>query len=201
MLLKTIAPALAGLLLAASASFAQTAPQPPAPPAGAPPGPMMHMRHFDKADMEKHIAQMCQDRYAKVVGNLAELETRLDLAPAQKPLFARWKDSVLSSTKAHVAECASFKLPEGKLSIVDHARMHEKMLQAHLDILKAQMPALEALNASLNDDQQKTFSRAAMKMMMEGRMGMHGMHGMHGDRMWMHRDGDDDMPPPPPAAD
>jgi hypothetical protein len=162
---------------------------------------MMHMRHFDKADMAKHITEMCQDRYAKAVGNLAELETKLNLSAMQKPLFERWRDSILTSAKAHVAECTSFKPPEGELSIVDHVKMHQKMLQAHLDIIKAQMPSLEALNASLSADQQKTFSRSAMKLMMHDRMGMmRGMHGMHGNRMWMHHGDDDDGPMPPPAA-
>ena len=196
MLFKTIVPALAGLAMVAGTAFAQATP--PAPP---PAGPMMHMRHFDKADMQKHLVQMCQDRYAGAVGQLAELETKLNLTAMQKPLFERWRESILTPAKAHVAECTSFKPPEGQPSVVDHVKMQQKMLQAHLDILKAQMPALEALNASLNADQQKTFGRAAMKVMMHDRMGM--MRGMRGNGRWMHRgdDGDRDRDGPPPADD
>ena len=60
---------------------------------------MMHMKHFDKADMEKHMAQMCQNHYAKAVGKLAELEVKLDLTAKQKPLYERWKGNLLSAAK------------------------------------------------------------------------------------------------------
>jgi len=187
---------MAGLGLAMSAALAQSA----APAPSAAPGPMP-MRHFDRAEMQKHIGEMCQNRYAGAVGHLASLEVRLDLTAVQKPLFNRWRDSILSAAKERVADCQNFKLPDEKLSIVDHAKMHEKMLQARLDILKAQMPALEALNASLTDDQQRIFRHAAMHVMMEHRGGMMGgMHGMRGGPMFMmRRGGDDGMPPPPPA--
>jgi hypothetical protein len=196
MQLRIMLPAVASLCLAASAAFAQATPPPAAPDK---PG-MMQMHHFDKAEMAKHIGQMCENRYAKAVGHLAELETRLNLTAVQKPLFNRWRDSVLSAAKTRVADCQNFKMPDQPLSIVDHAKMHEKMLQAQLDILKAQMPALEALNASLSQDQQKIFQHAAMRMMMERHEGMmgRGMHGMHGMWMMRHHDGGD-MPPPPPA--
>ena len=198
---RIVLSALAGLAMAASGAFAQATPP-------APPGPMMHMKHFDKADMEKHMAQMCQDHYAKAVGKLAELEVRLDLTAKQKPLYERWKGTLLSAAKDRVNDCTTMKMPDHDMSLVDHMKMHVKMLQAHLDIIKAQMPALEALNATLSDEQQETFKHSAMEMMMQGRMGMmrHGMRGMdgdHGDRgMMRHHGGDDDdmpAPPPPPA--
>ena len=200
---RIILSALAGLTMAASGAFAQTTP--PAPPSAA---PMMQMKHFDKADMEKHMARMCQNHYAKAVGKLAELEVKLDLTAKQKPLFERWKGTVLSTAKDRVNDCTTMKMPDHDMSLVDHMKMHVKMLQAHLDVIKTQMPALEALNASLTDEQQKTFKHSAMEMVMQGRMGMmrhgmHGMHGMDGDRgMMRHHGGDDDdmpAPPPPPA--
>jgi hypothetical protein len=195
---RIVLSALAGLALAASASFAQATP--PSPPSA---GPMMHMKHFDKAEMEKHMAQMCQDRYAKAVGKLAELETKLDLTTKQKPLFERWKDTILSTTKARVADCANFKMPEGEPSIVDQAKMHLKRLQAQLDILKAQMPALEALNTSLDADQQKVLKHTAMKLAVEREMGRNFIFKhMMMRSMMHHHDGDDDnmpAPPPPPA--
>jgi len=202
---KLILSAAAGLVMVASAAFAQTTPAAPAPAAQ---GPLQHpvLRmggHWDPADMQKHLAQMCQDRYAKAVGHLAELETKLNLAGKQKPLFDRWKDSILSAAKARVADCQAFKMPDREASIVDHVKMHEKMLQARLDIIKAQMPALEALNASLNEDQQKIFKRDAMEVMMERRGDMmHHMRfeGMRGNHMpMMDGRGDRAMPPPAPA--
>ncbi|HUO98584.1 MAG TPA: Spy/CpxP family protein refolding chaperone [Rhizomicrobium sp.] len=201
-------PAAAALAMTASAAFAQSPAPPAAPAAQGQTGPMMHMRHWDKADIEKHVAQMCQDRYARAVGHVAELETRLDLTAKQKPLFDRWKETVLSSVKDRVADCQNFKMPEQPVSIVEMAKMHQKMLEAHLAILKAQMPALEALNASLSDEQQKLFRRDAMHLMMEHHMGMHDgfmhggfMHGgMHGGFMH-HGDADEHDAPPPPQTE
>ena len=209
MLIRTLLPAMAGLALATSAAFAE-APAAPATPAA--PGPMMQMRHFDQADMAKHMAEMCKNHYAVAVGKLAELEAMLELTAKQKPLFDRWRDAVLTAAKARVDECATIKLPDHDMSVVDFAKMHQKKLEAQLSILKAQMPALEALNAALTPEQQKTFKRTGLHFAME-RMdgmahrweGMKGgmMGGMHGDGMRTmiirrHVDGGDDMPPPPP---
>ena len=198
MLIRTFLPAMAGLALAASAAFAQAAPAAPAAP-----GPMMQMRHFDQADMAKHMAEMCKNRYAEAVGKLAELETRLELTAKQKPLFDRWRDTLLTSAKARVDECNIVKMPRD-MSIVDMVKAHQKIMQTRLDILKGQLPALEALNAALTADQQKVLKREALHMVMEHREGMmHGMGGMRGEgmRMMMFRHrmgGDGDMPPPPP---
>lgn len=200
---RMFVPAMAGLAMTASAAFAQGAPAPQ--PAGQP-GPMMGMRHMDPAEMQKHMAQMCQDHYAHAVGKVAELEARLNLTAAQKPLFERWKSSILSAAKDRVNDCQNLKMPERPISVVEGAKMHQKMLEAQLTILKAQMPALEALNASLSEEQQKVFRREAMEVMMEHRMGMmHHMdmlHGMHGDGMGpMHRDGAGERGAPPPPEE
>jgi len=197
---RMILSAAAGLGLAMSAAFAQTATAPATP---AKPGAMMGWRHFDQADMAKHMTEMCENRYAGAVGHLATLEVKLNLTPKQKPLFDAWRDAVLSAAKSRVAECQNFKMPDEKLSIVDHVKMHEKRLQAQLAVLKAQMPTLEALNGALTDDQQATFKRDAAHLIMQGRMHMMdrmrqggGMRTMIIRRQFR---GDDGTPPPPPA--
>ena len=67
--------------------------------------------------------------------------------------------------------------------------------------LQAQLPSLEALSATLNDDQKHILDHAALHAMMRRMHGMEArMHGM-GDHMGpvMHRDGgpQGNMPPPP----
>jgi hypothetical protein len=194
---RIIVPFFASLALCASAAMAQDAPQaPPAPTAA-------HMGHgpwhMNKEDMAKHHAQMCSDRYAQAVGRLAYLETRLALTDRQKPLFDRWKRVRLSSVKAHADECATMMPHEMDVSIIDRMKLHEKKLKARLADLQAEMPSLEALAASLSDEQKHDIDRA------HEMFGGHEMHGMRGMMEHMHHgygdghDNDDDAPPTPPA--
>jgi hypothetical protein len=196
---RIIVPFIASLALCASAAMAQEAP--PAPPAG----PMAHGAwHMNKEDMEMHHAQMCSDRYARAVGKLAYLEVKLALTDRQMPLFDRWKAIKLANVKARSAECASLKLPDmdKDFDIAGQLRLEEKMLKTRLADLQAEMPAIEALASTLNDEQKEIVERAGMHAMHE-RMEM--MHGM--DRHMMDRRGHDgghdgpdaDAPPSPPA--
>lgn len=108
----------------------------------------------NKAEMAKFAAQMCQDRKAHVVGELAFVETKLALSDKQKPLFEHWKKVKLA--EANGEECAP--PPEGKPSIVDHLKREEKFLQVQLANVKAELPVLEALYASLSEEQKKAFA-------------------------------------------
>ena len=195
---RIIVPFFASLALCAFAATAQEAPQAPSAPTAAHVG--HGPWHMNKEDMAEHHAQMCSDRYARAVGGLAYLETRLALTDAQKPLFERWKHVRLSSVKARSDECATKTPHEMDASIIDRLKMHEKRMKARLADLQAQMPALEALVASLSDEQKEDLERT------HEMFGGHGMHGMHGMMEHMHHghghgdDNDGDAPPPPPPA-
>jgi hypothetical protein len=193
---RIIVPFFASLALCASAAMAQDAP--PAPPAPAA-GQMGHGPwHMNKEDMAKHHAQMCSDFYARAVGKLAYLETKLALTDSQKPLFARWQKVMLSNAKSREGACEAAKLPGKDASIVDLAKLREQKLKDRLADLQAQLPALEALAGSLNQEQTHIFDHAARAEMMEH------MRGMHERGFDMHRGGrdgdhDGDVPPPPPS--
>ena len=180
---RIVLPFIASLALMASAAIAENAP---------PPGGQMPM-HMDRDQMHKHHGQMCQDRYPHAVGNMAYLETKLALTAAQKPLFERWKSVRLASVKAHADKCAAMTRPEP--GIMEHFQMETAMLETRLADLRAEMPALEALVASLSEEQQKTFEHAAMEARHEG-MEMMGHHMRGGDRMGRHHGdhGGDDAP-------
>jgi len=137
---------LTAFVLSAGAALAQ---MPPAPP--------LEKGQPDKAEMQRHFAEMCQDRLARVTGDIAFLEAKLALTDAQKPLFERWKKIKLNAAKA--ADCTP--PAEGKPSLVDGLKQEEKMLHQRLDELKAELPALEALASSLSDDQKEAFGRRA----------------------------------------
>jgi hypothetical protein len=125
------------------------------------------------ADFAKHHAEMCTDHYARTVGKLAELETRLALTSSQKTPFERWKDVKLNHAKAQSAKCADFKPLGPDASILDRRQREIDMLQRRLDTLKAETPALEALVKVLTPEQQDVLKHAAREAM--------------GEHMMMHR--------------
>ena len=195
---RTVIPFLASLALSASAALAQDAP--PAPPAAqtmeSAHDPMRGPMHMNKEEFAKHHAQMCSDRFAHDVGDLAYLETKLALGDKQRVLFDRWRNVKLASAKVRAAECAALKLPDKEPFIVEHLKQEEKMLQHRLDDLRAELPTLEALTASLNDEQKHAFAPRHPGCGPEGprrEMDGHPFGGGPG------AEPDGDLPPPPPA--
>ncbi|MBU6443186.1 MAG: Spy/CpxP family protein refolding chaperone [Alphaproteobacteria bacterium] len=148
-LIAVIAP----FVLNAGIALAQDAP---------PPGtPMSHRPwHMSSAEMAKHHAEMCTDRYARAVGGMASLEVKLAITSEQRPLFKQWKDVVLSDAKARSTACSDMKMPEKKPSLIEHLQRAETMMQSRVDALKAQMPTLEKLDNALNGDQKKVLEHA-----------------------------------------
>lgn len=176
----------AAAICLAGAAVAQPAPQPGKP------GP-------DKAEMQRHAAEMCQDFRAHAVGEMAYLEAKLALTDKQKPLFERWKKIKLGAVAS--AECPM--PPDGEPSFIDQMKHEEKMLRNRLDTLKVELPAMEALYASLSDEQKHAFHPAPPP---RGGMRGPGMKGpgkdgpMDGPGMGDHGPGKD-APPPDKAGE
>ncbi len=150
-----------------------------------------HHWRMDKQDMAQRFKNHCKNRYARTVGTMAYLETRLDLTAQQKPAFERWKGIVLSSAKSASDACLAMTPPAQKPGLVEQAKHRQKRLEMRLSGLKAQMPALESLTAALDQKQDRILERAVHKMMRRGpgrhgfghghhRGGHHGHHGMQG---------------------
>jgi hypothetical protein len=177
------------------------------PASAPPPGPH---RHFDKAEMEKFHARLCERITPRAIGRLAELEASLNPTAKQKPLFERWKTVKLTEAKNFAAACAAMKGPERdageKNPPLPSARLklQEKFLADRLAAVKAELPALEALEAGLTDEQKQSFARLRHEgffgRMDGGRMGgamHHGPHdGMRGGPGMMHAMAPDAPPPP-----
>lgn len=144
-----------------------------------------HHWRMDKKDMAARFKDRCANRYAHAVGTMAYLETRLSLKDAQKPAFNHWKHVVLASAKKGADQCAAMKPPAKRPSIVDMAKFREARLEGRLSALKAQMPALETLTASLDQKQDRILERAIHRLMREGRHGHRGFrhHGFGHGRM------------------
>ena len=117
---------------------------------------------------------LCKDMVARETGQLAYLEAKLALTPAQAPLFARWKSVKLEQAGKHQAECTTAiadRKPGAKRDLLDGLAMEEKLLKIRLADLEAVRPTLTALYGALTPEQKAELGRAA-RHKMEGRMQM-----------------------------
>lgn len=176
----SLLPSLTAALLIAAAAQAQT------PPDAPPPGEMTGERHAD----------MCRDRLARAHGHLASLEIHLHLTPAQKPLFAKWKSVKLETAQDMLKTCLAdqppppddqAKAPPPAPDPVEMMKREQRRLQQRLQALKAEMPAFEALVASLSDSQKRALHPP----------GHRGGIGPHGGKHPMGGHGGDAPPPAP----
>lgn len=145
--------------------------------------------------MARGRGQMCKNMYARKVGELAFLEAKLSLTPAQAPLFARWKQVSLDSARRHQQLCADHPARKAgaRPTILDRLTMQETLLKTRLADIQAERPALAALYAALKPEQQAELGQAGRRGM-AGRMRMMGE--MRGHQGPMGR-GPDGAPPPP----
>jgi hypothetical protein len=142
--------------------------------------------------------QMCKDMYARKVGEMAFLETKLTLTAAQEPLFARWKRTSLDVAKRHEGDCAERREPVQRRNVVEQLNMEETMLKSRLIDINAERPSLTALYASLNPAQKEEFGQGDMGGRMQGMMGMMDHHrGMGSRRMGPGPMGNSPPAPPP----
>jgi LTXXQ motif family protein len=126
-------------------------------------GPMMmhgDMGRMMMRMMHRHInvppRQACIDRLARRAGFIASIGFRLNLTPAQKPLW----DKVTAA--AQTAQDAQRKLCEalpasvearGKETVIDRMNHWQQMLQARLQGLQQAEPAVQALYQTLSPEQ------------------------------------------------
>jgi hypothetical protein len=188
---KTLIPMLASLALCGAATVvlvatnarAQTSPRKPVMAALVGPGAMMAqnmspppgaremgaMHEPSAADMK----QMCEDRYAREVGNMAYLETRLDLTQAERPLFAHWKEVKLDIAKRRTADCGQPRAQDDQRMVNPAARMGREadFLKQRLADLDAERPVLAALYDALTPGQRELLSPPHHVMTAGGMMG------------------------------
>lgn len=149
------------------------------------------MRMPGPAEMAMHMKQMCQDHYARQVGRMAYLETRLNLSQTEQPLFARWKDVKLGIAKRRSTDCGQRPAHQdhARRSPVEGMSREEDMLKKRLADLDAERPVLAALYGALTPAQREMLR--PRHAMMAGGMG----HRMMGRGMMEM--GDHPSAPPP----
>lgn len=166
----------AASLLSAGVAIAQTADNTTPPP-------MMHQEHHP--DFAKMHKEMCEERPAHAAAKLAYVEVKLGLTDAQKPLFAKWRQTVLDSSAKQKTACLA-EAPKGDHkqvpTVLERESHEETALQARLDMLKTTRPALQAFYDSLTDAQKEEFNH----LHEHGMHHEHGMGGEGGDHPFMH---------------
>jgi hypothetical protein len=181
-----------------------------------PPPPRDLRQRANPADFAARMKQMCNDGYARQTAQLAYLETSLQLTPAERPLFARWKDAKLDIAHRHAADCTQHAGERGvrrdaqrnAQSRTDRTRpgpaermtREEDRLKQRLADLQTERPALEAFYNALSPAQKMQLARDGREA--RGRDDMMRRHHMFADargpRGNMGPMGEGPMGPPPP---
>jgi hypothetical protein len=129
--------------------------------------------------------QFCRNISALKAGELAFLETKLQLTTSQQPLFARWKDISMDIVKRHEGDCDSRveRLRAGQRpDMMARLDREEDRLKTRLADIQAERPALSTLYAALDPTQKEELGRAA-RHVMGGRMHMAMSMMHHGPEM------------------
>lgn len=127
-------------------------------------GRVMRSAPMTAEQIEKFRLDACSEWYGDMVGRMASLETRLNLADPQKKLWNDWTKFHQTAAMAQKERCIAgapraAKDDSAPLGAVEIEKRMEVGLSERLQALQSSRPALEALYASLNADQKETFDR------------------------------------------
>jgi hypothetical protein len=142
------------------------------------------------ADLSQRLDRLCQDMVARQTGDLAYLETRLNLTSSQQPLFQRWKDAKLAIAHRHADQCAQrvdqrvaqrqnsqaanqaaqIQPAINRPDPAQRMAQEEDRLKQRVADIDAERPSLAALYNVLSPDQKTALDRTGMR----GRGGMMG---------------------------
>ena len=149
------------------------------------------LRGPSQAEIAAGMKRLCEDHYAREVGRMAYLETRLNLSQAEQPLFARWKDIKLAIAKHRAADCGqqASRPDHGPLTPVDYMGREQDFLKKRLADLDAERPALASLYKVLTPLQREALVPRDFPAMAQ----------MTPDRDILRPVGPGAFPPPPPS--
>ena len=111
-------------------------------------------------DPAARIKSMCIEHFARSAGNMAYLEAKLELTPAQQPQWDKWRQAVATGAEKERADCLA-NLPAAGVrpTALDRDSHMEKTMAVKVESLQAARPALEALYQALTPDQRVVFDR------------------------------------------
>jgi hypothetical protein len=93
---------------------------------------------------------------ADVEGRVASLRTELKITDAQAPQWNRFADALRATAKSMNGMFEQMMSSDIEATLPGRLERHEKMLSAHLNVLKTLREAVEPLYAALSNDQKKT---------------------------------------------
>ncbi len=115
--------------------------------------PMMHRMMMGRTMMRQDPQERCVDRLAWRAARRAYVETKLDLTPAQRPLWDKVQSAAQTEAQKERQLCASLKAGTAA-TLLDRMDRMQQFLSARLDGLQAARPALQALYQALTPQQQ-----------------------------------------------
>jgi LTXXQ motif family protein len=124
---------------------------------------MMPMMRYMMTMMGAQSGMMAAD----VEGRIASLKTELKITDAQAPQWNHFADALRVTAKSMNEMFEQMMPPDAEATLLARLERHEKMLSAHLNVLRTLKDAVEPLYAALSDDQKKIADR-----LMIGPMGM-----------------------------
>ena len=104
--------------------------------------------------MERSPQAWCIERLARRAGLRAYIETKLDLTPAQMPLWRKVQDAASAERQQERQLCEAMK-PGAPTTVLDRLGRMQQFLSVRLAGLTAAKPALEALYNSLTPEQKQ----------------------------------------------
>ncbi|HKD48296.1 MAG TPA: Spy/CpxP family protein refolding chaperone [Rhizomicrobium sp.] len=131
-------------------------------------------------DRAQRRRERCEDQYARAVGGMAYLETRLDLTSGQQPLFSAWRAVKLDIARRRAGDCTqhTVNLDRGNLTPIDWMARREDALKKRLADLDAERPAFAVFYGALTPDQRNVLWADRRDMMHRAMWRRRGMMGM-----------------------
>jgi LTXXQ motif family protein len=154
----TLLAAAATLVVGTAASLGQSLP--PGLPPGAPPPPFMMPTPFLAGSAVPSPQEMCVEMSALRAGYFAYLRQRLDLTPAQAPLWREVESAVGEMNTAARTDCAALPTAPEKPALSQALAFAERHLAARRQGLQHISAPLLKLYEGLSPEQREIMDRA-----------------------------------------
>lgn len=111
---------------------------------------------------------MCNRMAGHVEGRLAYVKAELKITDAQETLWKAYADTARDNAKTLVAHCTTLfnQSSSATTSLPERLDLHEQVMAAQLDAMRAMNKALKPLYAALSDNQKKTANQLFWGRMM-----------------------------------
>lgn len=106
-------------------------------------------------DRDTFRQNMREDRQARIAGRLAYLQSRLNITPAQQPVWNAFAETARQNAEARQAHLADRPDSNAALGLIERLEQQKKMLAEETARLNASEERAKALYAVLSDEQKR----------------------------------------------